>query len=317
MAAQFITLSRLLTEALDKDDFEALCFQTFRPVYDQFTDGMTRGARARLLLDYVERQRLTADLLREVRDLNNTRYEEFTESLAITLLAQLTAAPGARSDGNPLWPALQPLVAGQPRLRLALEDLAQAPGDADLQLILRTQVRRQALADEALDGVALLFDDVSEKKRVESLRRYLPPALVDRVRDLDAAQAFAPPHLSVYHLTLEPNTVFANRPPVLPDDDTASAMLDLIVERTGAAPLRSSHAAGSTPHPPRTVGMERVGTVAGPAGSTAHRHGPKRCSTCRCRARHLRCRHVLSAAAGGRDGGCHRRGNRGGTRAHR
>ena len=36
--------------------------------------------------------------------------------------------------------------------------------------------------------MALLFDDVSEKKRVESLRRYLPPALVDRVRDLDAAQ---------------------------------------------------------------------------------------------------------------------------------
>ena len=33
-----------------------------------------------------------------------------------------------------------------------------------------------------------MIDDVSEKKRVEGLRRYLPPALVDRVRDLDAAQ---------------------------------------------------------------------------------------------------------------------------------
>jgi class 3 adenylate cyclase len=29
---------------------------------------------------------------------------------------------------------------------------------------------------------------VSEKKRLESLRRYLPPALVDGIRDLDAAQ---------------------------------------------------------------------------------------------------------------------------------
>jgi oxygen-independent coproporphyrinogen-3 oxidase len=57
-------------------------------------------------------------------------------------------------------------------------------------------------------------------------------------RDLDAALAFEPPHLSVYHLTLEPNTVFANRPPVLPDDDTAAAMLDLIVERTGQAGLQ-------------------------------------------------------------------------------
>ena len=46
----------------------------------------------------------------------------------------------------------------------------------------------RGLANEQLGGVALLLDDVSEKKRVESLRRYLPPALVDRVRDLDAAQ---------------------------------------------------------------------------------------------------------------------------------
>ena len=39
--------------------------------------------------------------------------------------------------------------------------------------------------------------------------------------DLDAALAFAPPHLSVYHLTIEPNTCFAKHPPPLPDDDLA------------------------------------------------------------------------------------------------
>jgi oxygen-independent coproporphyrinogen-3 oxidase len=50
--------------------------------------------------------------------------------------------------------------------------------------------------------------------------------------------AFAPPHLSIYHLTIEPNTRFANQPPVgLPDDDLASDMLDLITERTAAAGL--------------------------------------------------------------------------------
>ncbi|HNS39128.1 MAG TPA: adenylate/guanylate cyclase domain-containing protein [Promineifilum sp.] len=42
--------------------------------------------------------------------------------------------------------------------------------------------------DERLGGVALVLNDVSEQKRVESLRRYLPPALVDQVRDLDSAQ---------------------------------------------------------------------------------------------------------------------------------
>jgi adenylate cyclase len=37
-------------------------------------------------------------------------------------------------------------------------------------------------------GVAMVLDDVSEKKRMESVRRYLPTELVDQVRDLDAAQ---------------------------------------------------------------------------------------------------------------------------------
>jgi oxygen-independent coproporphyrinogen-3 oxidase len=57
-------------------------------------------------------------------------------------------------------------------------------------------------------------------------------------QDLDTALGFAPPHLSVYHLTLEPNTAFAARPPAgLPDDDLASEMLDLVVGRTAAAGL--------------------------------------------------------------------------------
>jgi oxygen-independent coproporphyrinogen-3 oxidase len=58
-------------------------------------------------------------------------------------------------------------------------------------------------------------------------------------QDLDTALAFAPPHLSIYHLTIEPNTRFAvQRPSQLPDDDLASDMLDLIVERTEAASLQ-------------------------------------------------------------------------------
>lgn len=41
--------------------------------------------------------------------------------------------------------------------------------------------------------------------------------------DLEAAFALGPEHLSWYHLTLEPNTVFYARPPAgLPDDDTAA-----------------------------------------------------------------------------------------------
>ena len=57
--------------------------------------------------------------------------------------------------------------------------------------------------------------------------------------DLDEALSYAPPHLSIYHLTVEANTVFASRPPAgLPDDDLASDMLDLITARTAEAGLQ-------------------------------------------------------------------------------
>ena len=54
-------------------------------------------------------------------------------------------------------------------------------------------------------------------------------------RDLETALSFAPPHLSLYHLTMEPNTVFAKYPPALPDDDLSADMQDMIAEVTGAA----------------------------------------------------------------------------------
>jgi oxygen-independent coproporphyrinogen-3 oxidase len=54
-------------------------------------------------------------------------------------------------------------------------------------------------------------------------------------RDLDEALALSPAHLSHYQLTLEPGTVFAARPPPLPDDDACAAMLDECRARLSAA----------------------------------------------------------------------------------
>jgi oxygen-independent coproporphyrinogen-3 oxidase len=54
-------------------------------------------------------------------------------------------------------------------------------------------------------------------------------------RDLAQALAFAPPHLSLYQLTLEPNTVFAKHPPPLPDEDAVAAMQACIEARTAEA----------------------------------------------------------------------------------
>ncbi len=51
-------------------------------------------------------------------------------------------------------------------------------------------------------------------------------------QDIKKALSFNPPHISIYHLTIEPNTYFAKFPPAVPEDDTAYDMLDKIIELT-------------------------------------------------------------------------------------
>lgn len=53
--------------------------------------------------------------------------------------------------------------------------------------------------------------------------------------DVQTAISFEPSHLSLYHLTMEPNTVFAKYPPDLPDDDTSAEMQQMIIDTTAAA----------------------------------------------------------------------------------
>jgi oxygen-independent coproporphyrinogen-3 oxidase len=118
--------------------------------------------------------------------------------------------------------------AGVTRLSVGVQSF----DDAALQRLGRVHSAAQAHA--ALDEAAAVFDTFN----IDLMYALPQQDLAALARDLDAALAHAPPHLSVYHLTLEPNTVFASRPPQgLPDDDLASEMLDLITARTAAAGL--------------------------------------------------------------------------------
>ncbi|HXN16563.1 MAG TPA: radical SAM family heme chaperone HemW, partial [Usitatibacter sp.] len=57
----------------------------------------------------------------------------------------------------------------------------------------------------------------------------LPDQGLDQaLRDVVEATATGVPHISAYHLTLEPNTHFFRYPPRLPDDDTAADMQEAI-----------------------------------------------------------------------------------------
>ena len=53
--------------------------------------------------------------------------------------------------------------------------------------------------------------------------------------DIEAAIALAPPHLSAYHLTIEPNTYFHRYPPEVPDDELSASMQEAIEARLAAA----------------------------------------------------------------------------------
>jgi oxygen-independent coproporphyrinogen-3 oxidase len=53
--------------------------------------------------------------------------------------------------------------------------------------------------------------------------------------DLSCAIAFEPAHISWYQLSIEPNTVFGRRPPVLPDEDLIAAIQDRGLERLANA----------------------------------------------------------------------------------
>lgn len=50
--------------------------------------------------------------------------------------------------------------------------------------------------------------------------------LEEALADLKQAISLNPPHLSWYQLTIEPNTLFASRPPKLPDDDALWAIFE-------------------------------------------------------------------------------------------
>ncbi|WP_423707705.1 radical SAM family heme chaperone HemW [Undibacterium sp. WLX3042] len=86
-------------------------------------------------------------------------------------------------------------------------------------------------AKRAVDIAATHFDNFNL-----DLMFALPgQTLAETEQDIQSALSFVPPHLSLYHLTLEPNTYFAKFPPAIPDDDTSAEMQDLIHAKMAGA----------------------------------------------------------------------------------
>ncbi len=112
--------------------------------------------------------------------------------------------------------------AGVNRLSLGVQSFS------DTQLRSLGRVHDSAQARAAAQEAQQVFDTFNL-----DLMYGLPgQSLDDLATDVQTALSFQPPHLSVYHLTIEPNTYFAKYPPILPDDDSCAQMLDLITDIT-------------------------------------------------------------------------------------
>ena len=117
--------------------------------------------------------------------------------------------------------------AGVTRLSVGVQSF----NDAHLKALGRVHDRAQALA--AVEEAAQSFDTFNL-----DIMYALPGQTLAGLReDMATALAVQSPHISIYHLTIEPNTYFAKFPPRIPDQDTAYDMLDLVTEMTQAAGL--------------------------------------------------------------------------------
>jgi putative oxygen-independent coproporphyrinogen III oxidase len=104
----------------------------------------------------------------------------------------------------------------------------------------------QSFNDAHLKALGRIHDTAEARRAVEIAQQHfdninldlmygLPQQTLQQAeQDVRTALEFAPQHLSCYHLTLEPNTLFHRYPPSLPDDDLSSAMQQRIEELLAA-----------------------------------------------------------------------------------
>lgn len=119
-------------------------------------------------------------------------------------------------------------VSGINRLSIGIQSF----DEAKLAALGRIHDRDQALA--AVEVAHRNFDNFNL-----DLMYALPgQSLAQLKADVEQALALDPPHLSLYQLTLEPNTVFAKYPPELPDEDCAASMHEWVERQLAQAGYR-------------------------------------------------------------------------------
>lgn len=129
----------------------------------------------------------------------------FSEEIEITLEVNPGTAEAERFRGY--------VNAGVTRLSIGIQSFS------DEKLRALGRIHNSAEAKSAVGFAQDLFGQGLKSFNLD-LMHGLPNQTVEQaLDDLQLAIALNPPHLSWYQLTVEPNTMFAYRPPKLPDDD--------------------------------------------------------------------------------------------------
>ncbi|UXN35296.1 radical SAM family heme chaperone HemW [Avibacterium paragallinarum] len=126
----------------------------------------------------------------------------FEPEIEITLEANPGTAEASRFSGY--------VEAGVNRLSLGIQSF----DDEKLQRLGRIHNSR-----EAQSAVQMAKDSGFHRINLDLMHGLPEQTLPQALEDLRQAIALEPSHLSWYQLTIEPNTMFAYRPPTLPDDD--------------------------------------------------------------------------------------------------
>jgi putative oxygen-independent coproporphyrinogen III oxidase len=129
-------------------------------------------------------------------------------------LVSLTARPEITMEANPGSAEADKFFAlkeaGVNRLSLGIQSF----DDTQLQTLGRIHT-----SDQAHAAIEYAQDAQFDSFNLDLMHGLPKQTLRSAEADLRRAISFGPPHISWYQLTIEPNTVFHKRPPLLPDED--------------------------------------------------------------------------------------------------
>ena len=187
----------------------------------------------------------------------------YIEALILDLENSLPLVWGRRIRSIFIGGGTPSLISG-PNLDYLLAAIrARIPMDADIEITLeanpgsvesanfasyaasgvnRISLGIQSFNDEHLSRLGRIHRANEAREAIKLAKHYFPKVNIDlmyalpgqtplqALSDLQEALSYDTGHISLYHLTIEPNTYFAKFPPTIPDEDTAYDMQDQLLE---------------------------------------------------------------------------------------